>query len=184
MKVSIDVEVPKTCGECPFYRKYTDRGIDHVNCTMGSYNDANTPYNANYDNDVHHHCVLYGKAIIELAKEVSLKKKKEKLLKVLQEYEMREFDETKHHTIKDIENILNLAYTTTSSEEHEVQVDFNIKELQWEEYIDGELKIVHKRNSLEEFIEELSMCSFDDIVSDILFMAEEMEEKENGNYCD
>lgn len=106
---------------------------------------------------------------------------KERLLEVLQEYELREFEETKHHTVDDIEDILNLAYTTTGNETHEVQVNFNIKELQWEEYIDGELKLVHKRNSLEEFIEELSGCSFDDIVSDILFMAEEMEEEENDD---
>lgn len=100
------------------------------------------------------------------------------LLKVLQRYEIREFDETSYHTIDDIEDVLNLGYTTTESEKHEVQVNFNLNKLQWEEYIDNDLKTISKRNSIEDFIKELSACSFDDIVSDILFMAEEMEREQ------
>ena len=102
---------------------------------------------------------------------------KSKLLEVLRAYEIREFEETKHNTVEDIPTVINLAYTTTSSEKHEVQVNFDTEKLEWQEYIDNELKIVSKRNSLEEFINELSYASFDEIVSDILWMAEELEEE-------
>lgn len=103
------------------------------------------------------------------------------LLQALQEYEMDEFEEIEHHTVDDIENVINLAYTTTESEKHEIQVDFNIEKLQWEEYIDGELKLTHKRNSIEEFNEEFFGLGFSNIISEILSMAEEMEEEENDD---
>lgn len=94
------------------------------------------------------------------------------LLKALQKYTMRGFGYVKYHTVDDIPNIINLAHTTTESGNTEVQVDFNLEKLQWEDYINRELKIVSKRNSLEGFINELNNCSFEDIVSDILYMAE------------
>lgn len=94
------------------------------------------------------------------------------LLGALQKYTMREFGCVKYHTVDDIPNVINLAYTTTESGNTEVQVDFNLEKLQWEDYINGELKTVSKRNSLEGFINELNNCSFEDIVSDILYMAE------------
>lgn len=92
------------------------------------------------------------------------------LLEALQNYTMKEFDCVKYHTVDDIPNVINLAYTTTESGNTEVRVDFNLEKLQWEEYINEELKIVSKRNSLEDFINELNNCLFEDIVSDILYM--------------
>lgn len=103
---------------------------------------------------------------------------KTKLLEVLRAYELREFEETHYNTVEEIPTVISLAYTTTESEEHEVQVNFDTEKLEWQEYIDDELKIVSKRDSLEDFIKELSYASFDEIVSDILWMAQEMEEEE------
>lgn len=101
-----------------------------------------------------------------------------KLLEVLQNYQMREFEEIYYNTVEEIPSVINLAYTTTESEKHEVQVDFDTEKLEWQEYIDNELKSTTKVDSLEDFIEDLRRCTFEDIVSDILCMAEELEEEE------
>lgn len=100
------------------------------------------------------------------------------LLLELQNYTMREFDCVKYNTVDDIPTILNLAHTTTESGKNEVQVDFNLEKLQWEEYINDELKVVSKRDCLDDFIVELNNCSFEDIVSYILSIAEMEEEAE------
>lgn len=174
-KVLMEVEVPKTCGECMFYRKHRDRCIDHVSCALGSYDDSNTKYDANYDNSRHYNCAIVKERAMQQLIEHRNNKRQKELLKALQEYSLREFDDITYKSINDILDIINLAYTTTESGEHEVQVNFNLEKLQWEEYIDGELKRIEKRATLVEFISELNMCSFEDIVSEILFIAEEME---------
>lgn len=97
---------------------------------------------------------------------------KERLLKALQDYEEREFGETSHNSIEDIKNIIPIAYTTVGDDEqYEIQVNFNLEKLQWEEYINGELKHTDKRNSIESFISELESCEFDDIIRDIYAIA-------------
>ena len=102
---------------------------------------------------------------------------KQKLLEVLNDYMRREFDD-EYQSVNDIPDVIPLGYTTSDEETHEVQVDFDLTSLEWKEYIDGELKIVSKRDSIEDFIDELDGLSFDSVVSDILWMANEMEEKE------
>lgn len=106
-----------------------------------------------------------------------MKSLQKRLLESVQNYCEREFDE--FDKIKEVGKVINLAYTTTGSGEHEVQVDFDIEKLEWQEYIDGQLMIVKRRRSIEEFINELNDCSFNSITDNILFMAEEMEENEN-----
>ena len=102
---------------------------------------------------------------------------KQKLLEVLNDYMRREFDD-EYQSVNDIPDVIPLGYTTSDEETHEVQVDFDLTSLEWKEYIDSELKIVSKRDSIEDFIDELDGLSFDSVVSDILWMANEMEEKE------
>ena len=102
---------------------------------------------------------------------------KQKLLEVLNDYMRREFDD-EYKSVDDIPDVIPLGYTTSDEETHEVQVDFDLTSLEWKEYIDGELKIVSKRDSIEDFIDELDGLRFDEVVSDILWMANEMEEKE------
>ena len=102
---------------------------------------------------------------------------KQKLLEVLNDYMRREFDD-EYQSVDDIPDVIPLGYTTSDEETHEVQVDFDLTSLEWKEYIDGELKIVSKRDSIEDFIDELDGLRFDEVVSDILWMANEMEEKE------
>lgn len=109
---------------------------------------------------------------------------KERLLKALQDYEEREFGETSHNSIDDIKNIIPIAYTTVGDDEqYEIQVNFNLEKLQWEEYINGELKHTDKRDSIESFISELESCEFDDIIRDIYAIALDMEEEEKPKVC-
>ena len=103
---------------------------------------------------------------------------KQKLLEVLNDYMRREFDD-EYQSVNDIPDVIPLGYTTSDEETHEVQVDFDLTSLEWKEYIDDELKIVSKRDSIEDFIDEIDGLSFDSVVSDILWMANEMEEKED-----
>lgn len=101
------------------------------------------------------------------------------LLQSLQEFEAREYDSMSYNSIDDIEDIIPIAYTTAGEDEqYEIQCNFNLKKLQWEEYINGELKNVSRRGSLKEFIDELNTCSFDDIIRDIYHIALDMEERE------
>ena len=114
-------------------------------------------------------------------KTILTKEQKENLLKTLQDYQSREFDEISCKSIDDIEDVIPIAYTTCGEDEqYELQCNFNIEKLQWEEYINDELKNVSKRNSIEDFIEELEDCEFDDIIRDIYGIALDMEEAEKG----
>lgn len=101
------------------------------------------------------------------------------LLQSLQDFEKKEYDDIFHNFIDDIEDIIPIAYTTVGEDEqYEIQVNFNLKKLQWEEYINDKLKNVSKRDSVEDFINELNTCSFDDIIRDIYHIALDMEERE------
>lgn len=101
------------------------------------------------------------------------------LLEALRNYELREFDETKTRSVRDIPCVISLAYTTTESGKHEVQVDFNLLEMQFEEYIDYKLISKSHLETIEEFIDILNNCTFDELVSDVLWTAEEMERNES-----
>ncbi len=101
---------------------------------------------------------------------------KQRLLYALQNFFEREYDQ-EIQSLDEFLSIIPIAYTTTENETLEVQVNFNLKKLQWEEFIGDELVYVHERNSLEEFINEIENATFDEIVSDILYEANERERK-------
>lgn len=101
---------------------------------------------------------------------------KNKILEAYNEYSFKEFGS---ETLETLPSVLSLAYTTTESEKHEVQVNYNVDLEQYEEYIDMELKHVNKC-PLEAFLIDIEIGSFDGFVSDILSEAEEMEEKEEA----
>lgn len=103
---------------------------------------------------------------------------KQKLFEVLTEYEEREFLECAYKNPDEIPEVIPMGYTTSDNEQHEVQVNFDTRTLEWKEYIDGELKTTSKRDSIEEFIDEIDGIDFDSIVSDILYMANQMEKEE------
>lgn len=107
------------------------------------------------------------------------RKQKERLLKALQDYEEKEFDEISYNSINEIKDIIPLAYTTVGEhEQYEIQVNFNLSKLQWEEYVNDELKRIDKRESIDDFIKELNSSSFTDIISEISSIALNMEEQE------
>lgn len=67
------------------------------------------------------------------------------------------------------DGIVHLAYTTYDfgdGEERDVQVDFDLANLKYLNYIDDELVLEEERESTEAFIEELSRCDFDAIIAD------------------
>lgn len=103
-----------------------------------------------------------------------------RLLEVLNAYYEREFDnDNAFESIDDIPTIIPLAYTTSEDDKHEIQSNFNLDKLQWEEYIDEKLVLVDKRDSLEDFIDELSCADYDSIISDILFEANNLDGGDN-----
>lgn len=65
------------------------------------------------------------------------------------------------------DGIVHLAYTETCAGQ-EIQVDFDINNLKYLNYIDGELVLEEKRDSIQEFIVEIANCGFSDIVWDCL----------------
>lgn len=168
-KTLLEIGVPKTCGECMFYKKHRDRCIDHVSCVLGSYDDSNTLYDTNYDNSRHHNCAIEKERAMQQLVECKSKRKQRELLKALQEYSLREFDDITYKSIFDIPDIISLAYTIIGEEEHEVQIDFDLKGLRWKEYIDNEPKRIKQYTSLDEFINKLKICTFEDIVYEAFY---------------
>lgn len=100
---------------------------------------------------------------------------KQKLLESYNDYCEIEFDRTGYESIEEMPVVIPMGYTTSDFGQYEVQVNFDTEKLEWQEYIDGELKIVLKENSIEEFINEIDVLRFDEIVADILYMANERE---------
>ena len=100
---------------------------------------------------------------------------KQKLLEVLNDYGLREFNEILYERVEDIPPIIPIAYTTTENGKHEVNVYFDIETFRWLNFVDGDLKLVTKLNSLEDFIEDMEYADFDCMIFDILCIAEEMD---------
>lgn len=94
---------------------------------------------------------------------------------------MREFDSLMYEKVEDIPQVVEIAYTTTEDGDHEVQVNFDLNDLSWKEYIDNTLWRVERRTTLQEFIDEIEHAGFDEIVSDTLYDAEHMHEEEPFN---
>lgn len=104
----------------------------------------------------------------------------EKLLEAINAYYEQEFGNVNaFESIDDIPTIIQLAYTTSENNKHEVQSYFNLDNLQWEEYVDDKLILVDKRDSLGDFIDELNCADYDSIISDILFEANKLDGEED-----
>lgn len=77
------------------------------------------------------------------------------------------------------DGIFHVAYTTygfnddEDSDEHEIQVNYNFKDLCWENYIDGELVLVELANH-KAFIEDMEGASFEDIIRSCVYKGFEM----------
>lgn len=97
-------------------------------------------------------------------------------LKVVNEYLSREFGTCIRGG--KLPKVIDLAYTTTENQRHEVAVKFNVEAKQWENYIDDKLVSTEQRKSLNEFCDELEGCDYDMVISDILYEAQQMEDKE------
>lgn len=61
------------------------------------------------------------------------------------------------------DGIIHLAYTTNDAGE-EIQVDFDINNLKYLNYVDDELVLEEKRDSIQEFIMEIENCGFGDVI--------------------
>ena len=94
-----------------------------------------------------------------------MKEEKQELINSVNCYLEREFGES----IQDIpeDGILHLAYTTYElgdGVEREIQVDFDLNNLKYLNYIDGKLVLEEPRECEQEFIDEMKACEFDDII--------------------
>ena len=101
------------------------------------------------------------------------------LLKAVNRYLRREFDE--YAVLKRIpeDGIFHLAYTTYEfgdGKEHEIQVDFDLLNLKYLNYIDGKLVLEEPRECEQEFIDEMKACEFDDIIRDVVHKGFELYE--------
>lgn len=93
----------------------------------------------------------------------------DRLLKAINSYFLKEFDEKAMIAAFPEDGIIHLAYTTYEFDdgtEHELQVDFDLKSLSYLNYIDSILVLKQERESLSDFIEEIVNCDFDDIIRD------------------
>ena len=93
------------------------------------------------------------------------------LLKAVNRCLVREFDEDAALKRIPEDGIFHLAYTTYEfgdEEEHEIQVDFDILNLKYLNYIDGKLVLEEPRECEQEFIDEMKACEFDDIIRDVV----------------
>ena len=93
----------------------------------------------------------------------------DRLLKAINCYFVKEFDDKAILKKLPEDGIIHLAYTTYDfgvDKEHEIQVDFDLNNLRYLNYIDGILVIIEERVSLSDFIEEIENCDFDDVIRD------------------
>ena len=70
------------------------------------------------------------------------------------------------------DGILHIAYTTYKFDddcEHEIQVDFDVKNLEYLNYIDKEL-VLKERYNLNQVIEDLKYMSFEDSISNCVWV--------------
>ena len=70
----------------------------------------------------------------------------------------------------DEDGIIPLAFTeyTFGDDDYEIQVSFDINKVAFINYIDGEVVLVEPRDSLAEAGQEISECSFDEMIYDCL----------------
>ena len=82
-------------------------------------------------------------------------------------YSLDEFDS---YAYMDEDGIIPLAFTeyTFGDDDYEIQVSFDINKVAFVNYIDGEVVLVEPRDSLAEAGQEISECSFDDMIYNCL----------------
>lgn len=90
-----------------------------------------------------------------------------KLIDAVNEYIDREYGEDSE--IKEVpeDGIIPIAYTTYDFDdgiEHEIQVSFDVNNLKYLNYIDDELVLEEPRITVDEFIDEITSCDFNDII--------------------
>ena len=90
-------------------------------------------------------------------------------------YTMYEFDS---YVYMDADGIVPLAFTeyTFGDDDYEIQVSFDINKVAFVNYIDGEVVLVEPRDSLKEAGQEISECSFDDMIYNCLCKGYELYE--------
>lgn len=70
------------------------------------------------------------------------------------------------------DGIINLAYSTwitSDGEEREIQIDFDLTNLKYLEYVDNILVNENATNySIQEFIDEIKICTFENLISDCI----------------
>ena len=82
-------------------------------------------------------------------------------------YTMYEFDS---YAYMDADGIIPLAFTeyTFGDDDYEIQVSFDINKVCFINYIDDEVVLVEPRDSLKEAGQDISECSFDDMIYNCL----------------
>lgn len=82
-------------------------------------------------------------------------------------YSLDEFDS---YAYMDKDGIIPLAFTeyTFGDDDYEIQVSFDINKVAFINYIDGEVVLVEPRDSLSEAGQEISECSFDEMIYNCL----------------
>ena len=82
-------------------------------------------------------------------------------------YSLDEFDS---YAYMDEDGIIPLAFTeyTFGDDDYEIQVSFDINKVAFINYIDGEVVLVEPRDSLSEAGQEISECSFDEMIYNCL----------------
>ena len=82
-------------------------------------------------------------------------------------YSLDEFDS---YAYMDADGIIPLAFTeyTFGDDDYEIQVSFDINKGAFINYIDGEVVLVEPRDSLAEAGQEISECSFDEMIYNCL----------------
>ena len=82
-------------------------------------------------------------------------------------YSLDEFDS---YAYMDADGIIPLAFTeyTFGDDDYEIQVSFDINKVAFINYIDGEVVLVEPRDSLSEAGQEISECSFDEMIYNCL----------------
>ncbi len=93
----------------------------------------------------------------------------DKLIEALNDFYVKEYGSDSEITEIPESKILSLAYTTYDfgdGVERDIQVDFDIVNLKYLNYIDDELVLEEPRSSIDDFIAEIESCDFNDIIRD------------------
>ena len=108
-------------------------------------------------------CVKVGN---EIFKGVKNREQGEFMINV-NKYSLDEFDS---YAYMDKDGIIPLAFTeyTFGDDDYEIQVSFDINKVAFINYIDGEVVLVEPRDSLSEAGQEISECSFDEMIYNCL----------------